>query len=746
MQLLTLTLTLAASLPQAASESGAAVTLSRQPIRYAWDGGAEVPWSGPEVPAGETRAVHVPFGEAGLRAATVAYLPFRSAGAPQDAAGAGALTVASDGAPTEGRFGAGHRLEADGALRVSGAALAELGDSWTLDFWLRPSSKQARRREPIARGADSFDVWRDEEERLVLALTDGGQVRSLDPVEVGRWNHVAVAVQGVDVPSVRLVLNGVGIAKARLDPERSLTPKEVVLGGLACELDEVRLLARNLATSELGERYEARLVPGPHALRLAFADGSSETVSVWAGALTRPRLASADDWAASQREHVVPHATGARWVPAQWQRDTPDVRPMPRTTHPTVYLGDHRVWMFGGETRDGSRHSPFRNTDDTWIYHTTERRWRRITTDTAPSPRCHQSAAYSPDHDLVLLPGGWRNDDRGLQEYDDTWVFHVSEGRWERRSPGGVALPRIANSGVVYHSALKRFLLFHYQFIFAYDPVGDRWDRVPLHTLADEDGAPYMPPSASSRMVGYDPREELVVVFGGETGADDGRGYLDATMHVDIARGTLLAKLRGPAPSPRVRSAFAYDARRGHFALYGGVRGQRSERNSDLWTYDARTGTWNEIDAADPPPALGGFFDMAYEEELDEFLLLCGRHSSDIFSNDVWRLRLDPAAEGRATWVFDRAGFRELKRLAARMRVPDGASVRWSFAGSEDARGWSTASDEPPAQARFLRVTAHLVPSADGAGPELLSLGFEPAAEGEPAGEPAGVVHAAWSL
>ena len=73
----------------------------------------------------------------------------------------------------------------------------------------------------------------------------------------------------------------------------------------------------------------------------------------------------------------------------------------------------------------------------------------------------------------------------------------------------------------------------------------------------------------------------------------------------------------------------------------------------DLWTFDLEARTWQRQPQADPPSARGGYYDLSYDPDLDVFALVLGRHSKDLFLNEVWRLRMDEREPGRATAVFD---------------------------------------------------------------------------------------------
>jgi hypothetical protein len=695
--------------------------LARRVRAYAWDQGARVP-----TPEGLSAGA-VPFGEAGL--APDARLYVRCGGAePRDLAAARELVLEPGAAePVEGRYGAGLRLRGGPAplAAAAGGDAPLLVPPFALDLWVRPLEEPGEKAGNLLEAPGAFSLVRLKDGRLGL-FTVGRKDAVLAPpvrAEAGAWIHVGLALDGPELDhALRLVVDGAAQgcpAPAELVPALARAA-ELRVGGLACDVDELSVLGRALTTEELLLRREPPVDVGPHRLRLALDDGSERELAPWAGVLTAPWADDAETLGLAARDHLILRSQGLAWIEGQWREDRPLVRPMARTTHPTLFLGDHRVLIYGGETRD-THVWPWRNTDDTWIYDTQAASWRRLA-GPAPSPRCHQAAAFSPDHGLVLYPGGWRNDRLGIETYADTWVFHAAEERWELRTPAGLPLGPIADAAVVYHAALKRFILVRGRSVLAYDPAEDRYDAVPPPVVVDGDGAPsaYLP--GDSPIGGYDPDTGWIVLFGGWDGKET---FLDTTLHYDVAGRRAVALDLPGSPSPRVRSAFARDSRRGRFVLYGGVQDQYSRREADLWTYVPREARWRRAEAADGPGRRGGFYSMAYDPDLDRFFLLCGRSRVEGFHNDAWRLSLDPEAPGLATFVFDRAAFAPRARFAASVSGDD--SPAFSFSSSDDGATWSPwqadPSGGPAAGARFLKVEVRLAARPD-APPSLRAIGF----------------------
>jgi hypothetical protein len=95
-------------------------------------------------------------------------------------------------------------------------------------------------------------------------------------------------------------------------------------------------------------------------------------------------------------------------------------------------------------------------------------------------------------------------------------------------------------------------------------------------------------------------------------------------------------------PSARVRPAHALHPKEHLVALFGGVRGQLSERFEDLWLFDMHEERWILASNKDPssPGKRGGFEGMSFNSESETFTLFGGRSDVAHHHNDTWQLRL----------------------------------------------------------------------------------------------------------
>jgi hypothetical protein len=734
-------------------------------VAYAWDGSGEVP------AVFETALIPLDHGELAPTPDSQLHLSLNEGAGDRirDLSGNSLAVHARNLSWVRGRYG--HAVAGGGrsSNQVPTSSLEvdmpPFGTRWTLELWVRPDSSPASHAELLA-APGVIVIHLREDLRIAVDLAgrpggpenpDGpGTRRGLDRPTLlsdgrlvpNRWNHVAVAYDQDVFHHLRLVVNGKPRVRALSDdgPIRagSASPAashprgstRIALGGwgsggrpFAGAIDQLTIVPRATPTAELIERFEGAPTPGAHRLSLRFESGVEE-VELWTWPLTEPMLGqgSTSLWLQGALDGVVADDRGIRWAPARWTRIRPPLSPAPRTTHPTVYVGHHKAFVFGGEVRD-SHFPPMINTNDTWLYDMKERTWSRDASPDSPPRRCHQDFAYSADHDLVLLIGGWQNDSSEKPLLSDVWVYHVSERRWEERPPEGVRIPRMSDTGVVYHAAARRFLVFRQDEIFVYDPERDHWSLQPTPRVVNQRGKPDKISGRVSPIMGYDPESELILRFGGAKVVDGDRIYTDSTVLYDFDQNLWTIIKPEPRPAPRVRAGFAYDSKQRQFVLAGGVRDQFSIRYSDLWTFDMATRRWTELWASNAPSRRGGYYGMAYDPELEEFVLPGGRPSHAVLLDETWHLKIDPTAVGTATYVFDRAAFPEADRWFDSSVQPPGSRIELRFAASADSLKWSDWVDAPedlaPPSPRYVKVEARLVPGLGTSQPSITAMGFQ---------------------
>lgn len=694
-------------------------------VGWAWDEERPVP----AVPRGAP--LTLAHGAAGTSAATRAYLPLDAGvGEPRNLAPASSATPSSaTPAPvtapvtssgwswTAGRFGGGLALAPGGRLEV---AELDLAQGWTVALWVRPTRGAGTLLD--LPGVARVDVRADGRltcapEGDVLRVTTAGRVA------FDTWNLVALVRDHPRPANLRLILNDEVVRLGLLHEPRPVD-RVVVVAETAATLDDLLVEARAAPSSELFARRRGRVEAGPHRLGLRFEDGGTAERRTWAGLQTEPRLRDAEDWSLGHLRHVVADARGLTWAEGHWERDRPPAPPMPRTATPMADLGNGRVLLFSGEVKD-SHAFPMVNLADTWIWDARARVWEEVEGSPVPPPRCHQPMATSPDHGLVLLCGGWENEAERRITRDDTWVFHVATRTWERRDPAGPALPRHSDASLVYLPGRGRFYLFLGEDVRTYDPVGNRWEVLPPAQVVDRSGAPANLDPGWSRSTAADPARDRVVFFGSERWEAGELVYRGATLVYDAQAHRFTVCAPESSPAPRVRSAFAHDPLRDRFVLFGGVRSGASRRFGDLWSYDPGADAWTPHRASNPPSRRGGYHGLAHDAERDTFVLVAGRHSRPVFLDETWRLRLDPAARGEASYLFDRSDFPDHTRV--RVRWEGDAGVEVAVSGVDDPGDLPAEPGEVTADTRYVRVDLTLPPGspAEG-GVRVTELGLFP--------------------
>ena len=141
---------------------------------------------------------------------------------------------------------------------------------------------------------------------------------------------------------------------------------------------------------------------------------------------------------------------------------------------------------------------------------------------------------------------------------------------------------------------------------------------------------PSTKPSARNRhAMAYDIQSDRVILFGGSTGA----ATLADTWSFDLGRNTWTNLNPGTRPSPRYRSAMAYDAQSDRVVLFGGTADGKTVF-ADTWTYDLETNTWTNMNPAIRPPARYRHA-MAYDAKSDRVILFGGNdNTTDL--GDTW--------------------------------------------------------------------------------------------------------------
>lgn len=688
-------------------------------VGYTWEGEGTVPVLD-EVPS------FLVVGEMGRTPATRLYLRGEDLEAELARQSGWSFDEVTGIGAASGRFGAGIELGPSSRIVLADAGIDPgAGEGWSMELWFKPLESQAG---VLFSLVGMLEVASEDGGRIVVTTRVEGPggtrtvlAKSPGNLTPGEWNHLGVVLDFGVIQHLRVVLNGQARSE-RLEGKAPETFARLSLGAssnarltLPAVLDEVRLQARVANSSEFEAHWRARPEPLQR-VTLSYAD-RSEPHEFWTRAVEVPRLEAGADWSVGDLSHVRPDEHGLSWVPADWKRLPGIDPPIARTTTPVVDVGNETLFLFSGEVRD-SHYGRMVNYPDTWLYDTRERSWERVETPVSPPGRCHQPAAYSPDHDVVLMACGWINDRSPTELLEDLWLFHVKERRWEQRKPQG--LPAVADCAVLYHPGRKVFVILSNTWVHTYDPARDAFETLGKLRLQGA-SAPRMCPNGP--IAALDPRTNLIWLFGGAFKDENQvEEFSDSFASFDLDT-RVVTYHEGPRPSARVRGAFAWDPAQEHFVLFGGVREQKSQRFDDLWTFDPDTRRWEELPYAGAITRRGGYYGMGYSLAERCFVLLAGRHSLERFLEEAWALRLDRRAEGRARFLFDRAAFPGEAAWFLESEAADG-KIEAAFRASDDGRAFGPVLATCPPQGRYVEVDLRLAPGASGVAPRVRALGF----------------------
>ncbi len=114
-----------------------------------------------------------------------------------------------------------------------------------------------------------------------------------------------------------------------------------------------------------------------------------------------------------------------------WVEKSPKSKPNGRQNHAMAPVyGTEKIVLFGGY-REGVD-------DETWVYDANKDSWEYKSTRNSPKPRSGHAMAPIHGDDKVILFGG---SDSNI-EYDDTWVYDLSDNTWTKQAQSKVPQAR----------------------------------------------------------------------------------------------------------------------------------------------------------------------------------------------------------------------------------------------------------------------------------------------------------------
>ena len=241
----------------------------------------------------------------------------------------------------------------------------------------------------------------------------------------------------------------------------------------------------------------------------------------------------------------------------------------------------------------------------------------------------------------------------------NTEPFQRGRVHWAR--DGGEGPPARAGADLVYDPRREVLVLFG-GLSESGAFLADTWERSAAGWRACAQGS--APPPRRAHLMAYHGKLKRLVLFGGSSLRE---GYLGDTWLYD---GKGWKQHRGAGPSPRSHFGLTYDGARGQVVLFGGrtrrSRGNRHGYLGDTWVFDERG--WREVRARSPSPRRNHA--LAYDPERQRVVLFGG---FALKRDAAGRMSSPHVAE---TWEWDGSGWtqRKLARKPSPRRVP-GAMV-----------------------------------------------------------------------
>ena len=275
--------------------------------------------------------------------------------------------------------------------------------------------------------------------------------------------------------------------------------------------------------------------------------------------------------------------------------EVPGLKPSGRFNTPLVYVPDRgQILVFGGFSSVG-------RVGDTWAYDVAENTWTRLQPVTQPSPRSDAAIAYDDENHVVVMFGGYGNDD---ETTSDTWVFDFNQMNWVEMHPEGS--PRNQYGGqMVYDTENKALLMY------------------PGHWSVESGGA----------LVSH--------------------GYGDNIWVYSYAKNSWTETAASSKPPGRYWFNLAYAAQSGEIVLFGGSGGGDAQLD-DTWLYDYDANTWTRLNS-DVKPPVRACSSMAYDPSSNSVVMFGGSYLGHATYSDTWVLDLEGGAWSEAIGVESEA-------------------------------------------------------------------------------------------
>jgi hypothetical protein len=297
--------------------------------------------------------------------------------------------------------------------------------------------------------------------------------------------------------------------------------------------------------------------------------------------------------------------------------------PSPRGYHQMAYDSESGlVILYGGQT--GPWQDPASWNHETWSFDPELEKWVQLSPSTNPDGFGGGDMVYDFEADRIIL--SVITDDLSTLQ---TWAFDANHDTWTQLADG----PRnMLGQRIAYDSESDRIIMFggfdmtKYKFVdetWAYDFNTDTWTNMEPRVH---------PEPRNYHGMAYDPKTDRVVVWGGDL---HGVANKNAVWTYDYNTNTWeeLSSKYANAPELRDYMNLVYDDKADKFIMYGGY----SYGNSETWTYDLSTNTWQQMQPTNSPGAISRYA-MVYVKDENKTILFGGQDGATNYqyNNETW--------------------------------------------------------------------------------------------------------------
>lgn len=313
-----------------------------------------------------------------------------------------------------------------------------------------------------------------------------------------------------------------------------------------------------------------------------------------------------------------------------WTELNPDNPPPPRTSFDMAPIGEKKILIFGGLSKNDI------DLNDTWIYDFNSNTWEMIYTSPVPHKRFNHQLAQVSENEVLLYGGEYNG-----RAFGDTWIFNLVDKKWRQvfpdRSPDTLiqhSMCPIGKNKVLLFGGIEltEYDLNFLQKTWIYDLDKNSWDIVTFNPITE--------PWPGIRSVGSlaNINQKNALLFGGNFGGKE----LEDTWLFDLEIRKWIKIDSGKIKPMRRRYSVA-GVNDKSVLLFGGYRPESSPPDyfNDIWIIDLDMKNWKEIIIFNPPtPRIQSKMTKISDNEV----LLFGGRSTDNHLNDLWRLRIDPTS------------------------------------------------------------------------------------------------------